>query len=65
MQNFIVLGIIPGTSIQLNFNFWLITGVLFTLTPFLLAAWRRRTHMQAYLVGYLLLRTIDRHQLPA
>lgn len=31
MQNFIVLGIIPGTSIQINLNFWIGAFVLFLI----------------------------------
>jgi hypothetical protein len=30
-QSFIVLGIIPGTNIQTNLNFWLAMNVLFAL----------------------------------
>lgn len=30
-QSFIVLGIIPGTNIQTNLNFWLVLNALFVL----------------------------------
>lgn len=29
MQNFIVLGLVPGTQIQLTFTFWMIVSALF------------------------------------
>ncbi|TAH35395.1 hypothetical protein EYC59_02350 [Candidatus Saccharibacteria bacterium] len=29
MQNFIVLGLVPGTHIQLTFTFWLVVSALF------------------------------------
>jgi hypothetical protein len=31
MQSFIVLGIIPGTDIQTNLNFWIMVAALSTL----------------------------------
>lgn len=53
MQNFIVLGIIPGTNIQTDLNFWLGVYTLFALflsrnfwraqlglLPLRFAAWR-------------------------
>lgn len=38
MYSFIVLGIIPGTSIQISFQAWLVTAVL--LAIFGPVAWR-------------------------
>lgn len=32
MQNFIVLGLVPGTQIQLTFTFWMIVSALFVTT---------------------------------
>jgi len=65
MQSFIVLGIIPGTSVQLTFTFWIYTSVFLACTPFLLAAWRRRAHVHNYVVGFLISRAIAQYQLPA
>lgn len=41
MQDFIVLGIIPGTNIQINFMVWMVLFVLALGGSYL--AWRERT----------------------
>jgi hypothetical protein len=65
MQSFIVLGIIPGTSIQLTFNFWLYIAILLVCLPFLKALWQQRNTVRVYIVAIQISRTIDRYQLPA
>jgi hypothetical protein len=42
MQNFIVLGIIPGTNYQTTFAFWLGLSVALLLLPMLRRLWRKR-----------------------
>lgn len=59
MQNFIVLGIIPGTNIQTNLNFWLLVAVGlvgFILRLHILAGLER---LQRYLVIRRIARTIN------
>jgi hypothetical protein len=63
MQTFIVLGIVPGTDIQLTFNFWLCVAIMLALSPLLRALWHRRGIVQTYLVGLQLLRFIGQSQL--
>lgn len=65
MQSFIVLGIIPGTDLQLNFGFWLTVWLGLISLPLLRALWRRRPLFQAYFVGAQLVWFIDRSQLSA
>jgi hypothetical protein len=65
MQSFIVLGIVPGTSFQLTFNFWLYVAILLAASPILRASWRRRNKLREYAVALTLARFIDRYQLPA
>ncbi len=45
MQNFIVLGLVPGTHIQLTFTFWLIVSsiVIGLPTLFILVRWALMT----------------------
>ena len=59
MQSFIVLGIIPGTNIQITLNFWLaVTALLvvFMLRKRLKVA---RNSVQRQLIAYRIARTID------
>ncbi len=42
MQNFIVLGYIPGTQIQINFSGWLIISLIFAIGLFVQSAIRHR-----------------------
>jgi hypothetical protein len=65
MQSFIVLGIIPGTSVQLTFTFWMYTSVFVACTPLLRATWRRRSQVHGYIVGFMISRVIAQYQLPA
>jgi uncharacterized membrane protein len=65
MQNFIVLGIIPGTSVQLNFNFWLTLSIFLAVIPLLIGAWRRRNRVYSYVIALRISRVIDQYQLLA
>jgi hypothetical protein len=62
MQDFIVLGIIPGTSVQLTFNFWLYVGIALICMPVLRALWRRKGMVRSYVIAYYVARTIDQYQ---
>ncbi len=65
MQGFIVLGLVPGTNIQLTFNFWLSIAVLALCLPFLAAAWRRRKQVMVYLAARRIAQVIDQYQVLA
>lgn len=65
MQNFFVLGLIPGTTIEITFSLWLSTVILTLSSPFLLHAWRRRANLHNYAVALEFARFIDRSQLLA
>jgi hypothetical protein len=65
MQSFIVLGIIPGTSFQLTFNFWLYVAIILAGMPVVRSVWRKRYVLRTYVVAFLIARLIARHQLPA
>jgi len=65
MQSFIVLGIIPGTSVQLTFNFWLSVAILTVCLPLLRSMWRRRTSLRAYVVAFQISRVINQYQVSA
>ncbi len=65
MQNFIVLGIIPGTDIQTTFTFWLMVAIGFCALvslPFVFGAVRR---LRAFIVAYRIARTIEQFELIA
>jgi hypothetical protein len=69
MQNFIVLGLIPGTNFEATFTLWLyvVSGVI--ALPMLRQLWRQRTALRHYIVARLVAREITRaitqFQLPA
>jgi hypothetical protein len=65
MQNFIVLGIIPGTSIQLNFSFWLSAAILLACLPVARALWRHRYVVRNLVVGFMISRVIAQYRLVA
>jgi hypothetical protein len=65
MQSFIVLGIVPGTNFQLNFDFWLIIAISLATIPFFRSLWRRRSVVSVYIVAFQLERFIAQYQLPA
>jgi len=62
MQNFIVLGIIPGTNFEATFNFWLSLAILLASLPFVRSAWRQRSKLHVYIVALRLARFIDQYQ---
>lgn len=65
MQSFIVLGIIPGTNFQLNFSFWISTGIIFVCLPMLRKIWQNRTYFLTLLAAFRIARVIDQYQLLA
>ncbi|MBC7581661.1 hypothetical protein H7097_02200 [Aeromicrobium sp.] len=50
IQNFIVLGIIPGTNVQIDFQLWL------TVTLGLVTVWQLRRLLHSTLLAAILLR---------
>lgn len=60
MYSVIVLGLIPGTHIQISFTAWLIAATC--LIALLAMAYARRKHIIAFFVLSLRLRHIIRHQ---
>ncbi|HSX15757.1 MAG TPA: hypothetical protein VLF40_03115 [Candidatus Saccharimonadales bacterium] len=65
MQNFIVLGIVPGTNVQTTFSFWLAVGGTLVALPVLRQLWRKRHVLVAYLRARKVAKLIGRLQLPA
>lgn len=59
MQSFIVLGIIPGTDIQTNFNFWIIIGLLLGVVAFRMHLVAAHERLQAYIIVRKMARVID------
>jgi hypothetical protein len=59
MIDLLLLGIIPGTNIQINFTDWLIGTVVFLLLVLAFVAHRKR--LPASLVIYLVIRRATRH----
>ncbi len=44
MTEFIVLGTIPGTNIQIDFLIWLQVTAIISITFFALSKWLKRSH---------------------
>lgn len=65
MQSFIVLGIIPGTNIELNFSFWVAVWLGLVCTPAVRALWRRRGLVQEGLVALQIAWFTIAHQVSA
>lgn len=65
MQNFIVLGIVPGTNLQITFTFWLFAAAALMALLVARYAWRQRKHVRVYLVAIQLSRFIDRYRIAA
>lgn len=65
MQDFIVLGLIPGTSIQITFNYWVYAAISLLALSLVKAVWRRRDTIRTYIVALLISRVIARYQVPA
>lgn len=60
MQNFLVLGYIPGTDIQISFTVWL-TAILLGAAVWL--AIRERDSLRAAVLAWYVARLIKHHQL--
>lgn len=54
MQSFIVLGIIPGTNIQTNLNFWIYVAIILTI----LASYNQLNNARKHLRKHFALRQI-------
>lgn len=65
MQNFIVLGIIPGTSIRITFNFWLCTVVSLLCLVLMKNLWQRRATIRSFIIALMISRFIARGRLLA
>ncbi len=65
MQSFIVLGIIPGTQIQLNFTFWISVSIGFFTFLLVSRLWSNRQAFQIRLVSRQIARAIDNFELIA
>jgi hypothetical protein len=63
MQNFIVLGIIPGTNYQTTFNFWLAIAAAFLVLMYIPKYVAVAKHMRTYLGMRQIARTIDHFEL--
>jgi hypothetical protein len=59
MQSFIVLGIIPGTSIQTTLNFWIMVYMLVVLLVCRAQLVAARNELQSYFVARLIAHTIN------
>ena len=57
MQNFIVLGLIPGTDIQITFEMWLISAASLLFLILLLGFWHRHLFRTWLILAYLILIT--------
>ena len=59
MQNFIVLGYIPGTQIQLSFTTWLLVFMLFIIiTAYILKRRNLRYRVAAMRIAHLIRKEI-------
>jgi len=65
MQNFIVLGIVPGTNFQLTFTSVVFAATTLICLPFARYAWHRRFSLRNYIAARLIAHTIDQYQLQA
>lgn len=65
MQNFIVLGIVPGTNFQTTFSFWLAVSLVLGSLPVAIRVWRKRHAVIAVVLAWYIFRQISRRQLTA
>ena len=65
MQSFIVLGLIPGTNVELNFSFWITVWMGLICLPILRATWRRRGLLRELIVALQVSWFIDQYQVSA
>jgi len=63
MQNFIVLGIIPGTHIQTTLNFWIVVAIILSMASCLPRLATLVKALRRYLVIRRIARTIDHFDL--
>jgi len=63
MQSFIVLGIIPGTNIQTNLNFWLTISSIVLLLVLRTRIIALRNYAQRVLLAHQIARTINHFEL--
>ncbi|HUB93302.1 MAG TPA: hypothetical protein VMB52_02260 [Verrucomicrobiae bacterium] len=63
MQSFIVLGIIPGTTIQTTFNFWVALSVLMLVLVLRRQIVMARRRTQTYIAARRIAHTIDSYTL--
>ncbi len=63
MQNFIVLGIIPGTNYQTTFSFWLTVTISFVAILYIPRYAAMFRHLRTYLAARKIARTIDHFDL--
>ena len=65
MQSFIVLGIIPGTNIQTNLNFWIIVSSLLVLIAMRTQLIAMRNFVQLIMATHKIARTINQFEITA
>ncbi len=65
MQNFIVLGQIPGTNFETTFNFWLTLSLALILLFSARRLWRKRYSLLAFIRARKIERLMTHHQLRA
>lgn len=61
MQELLVLGLIPGTNIQITFLSWILFMLIIINVPLVGAARRRHTLTNTLITAYLVLQTRQRH----
>lgn len=59
MQSLIVLGIIPGTDIQTNLNFWILMYALIAIVAFRAQLFAMRAYVQRQLTIFRIAHTIN------
>ena len=62
MQNFIVLGLIPGTQIQINFGLWLVLAGGFIGIALLRIALRYRRTLSIIVLSFYMQRALHERQ---
>ena len=65
MEEFIVLGIIPGTEYQTTFAFWAVVSAVIAAIPALVSLWRRRYALIGFGLSLYITWQISRHRLLA
>ena len=64
MQDFIVLGIVPGTQIQLSFMFWVYCGLGFFSLIFVVHMAKKHS-LRGYIASLQISHTINEYELVA